>query len=59
MKHGRTLRREGALERLEAQLASGTKNSRDGEVKLSEVDVKRINKEIDNLKTNLKRGSLV
>lgn len=50
MKHNQKERRLGALVRLEAQLESGVKNSKEGEIPLSEKDIKRINKEISILK---------
>lgn len=47
------VRRQGALQRLEAQLASGVKTkkgTRDEKIPLTDKDIKRINKEIERLK---------
>jgi hypothetical protein len=43
-------RQARAQAQLEKQLKLGTKNTKDGEVKLTDKDIKRINTEIDNLK---------
>ena len=43
-------RQARAQEQLERQLKLGTKNTKEGIVKLSEKDVKRIKVEIENLK---------
>ena len=52
------IRCRSALERLEAQLKSGVKptkiDSKYVDVPLKDADIKRINKEIDTLKKNLK-----
>jgi hypothetical protein len=56
MKHGLRLRRQGALQRLEAQMESGTKvQKKTGKtVSLTESDKKRISKEIESLQSKLK-----
>lgn len=56
MKHGLRLRRQGALQRLESQLESGTKvQKKTGKtVSLTESDKKRISKEIESLQSKLK-----
>ena len=46
-------RRKGVLLRLEAQLKSGVKNTKEGEVPLTDQDIKRINKEMQTLKERL------
>lgn len=46
-------RRSRVIDRLSIQLKSGSKNTKDGNVSLSEKDVKRIEKEITNLKEKL------
>lgn len=43
----RSDRQKGALTRLQAQLKSGVKQTKQGEVKLSDSDIKRINKEVE------------
>lgn len=43
-------RQERAQAQLERQLKLGTKNTKEGSVKLSDKDTKRINGEIENLK---------
>lgn len=43
-------RRQRVIGRLESQLKSGTKNTKEGRVQLTDKDVKRINKELDILK---------
>lgn len=52
MKHGRELRKKGALERLENQLKTGVKTEKKGtnKIPLTEKDKKRIEKEIQSLK---------
>lgn len=58
-------RKEGALKRLEAQLASGVKplvlankrTSTTEKTPLTENDVKRINREVENLQKKLKKSS--
>lgn len=61
MKHGKRSRQIGALARLEAQLKSGVKPSKDlnstEEVLLETKDIKRIQKEIESLKTKLSKTS--
>jgi hypothetical protein len=56
MKKGRKFRRDGALDRLEFQLESGTKTEKKSgkTISLTEKDKKRISKEIGILKTKLK-----
>tara|TARA_R110002051_G_scaffold322940_2_gene415062 strand:- start:437 stop:592 length:156 start_codon:yes stop_codon:yes gene_type:complete len=49
------MRRVGALTRLEEQLVNGTKKVKHEEVKLTDKNVKRINKEIEKLETKIKR----
>ena len=49
-KNGPDNRRRRAKERLEAQLVSKVKTTKDGVVPLEEVDIKRINKEIESLR---------
>jgi len=46
-------RRERVLLKLEAQLKSGVKNTKEGQKDLTENDVKRIKKEIGILKTRI------
>ena len=46
-------RKARALQFLQAQLKKGTKNTKEGEVPLTEKDIKRINKEITILKTRI------
>ena len=46
-------KREGALERLQSQIKTGMKNTKEGPVELTDKDVKRINKEIEILKIKL------
>lgn len=46
-------RKKRALNRLEAQLKLGTKNTKKGEVELSDKDISRINREIVNLKKKI------
>tara|TARA_Y100000389_G_C17368672_1_gene467774 strand:- start:965 stop:1129 length:165 start_codon:yes stop_codon:yes gene_type:complete len=53
MKHNQEERRNGALNRLEAQLENGIKSTKMGNAPLSDKDVKRINKEISILKQKL------
>ena len=51
-------RRLGALERLEKQLKDGTKTAKGSlteKVALTDKDIKRINKQIVNIKNNLKK----
>ena len=50
MKKNRDQRRYGALQRLEEQLIKGIKKVDHTEVKLTEKNIKRINKEIEILK---------
>ena len=50
---GKRNRRLRAKERFEAQLVSKVKNTKDGPVPLDEADIKRINKEIDIIKSRL------
>lgn len=47
------LRKKRALARLENQLKSGVKNTKEGVVKLSDKDTTRINKEIETLKSRV------
>lgn len=56
MKNGLRSRRQGALQRLEKQLESGTKVEKktNKTVSLTESDKKRISKEIDILETKLR-----
>lgn len=53
MKYNNTVpartRRRGVISRLEAQLKSGKKNSKEGVVPLTEKDIARINKELETL----------
>ena len=56
MKKNRNTRRVGALSRLEAQLESGTKRVDHKEVKLTDKNIKRINKEIQILENKIKRN---
>jgi len=53
MKKNQIERREGALERLKAQLENGTKSTKTGDIPLSDKNIKRINKEISILKEKL------
>lgn len=53
MNQGRTLRRKGALARLEAQLKAGNKQSSEGLVALTDSDSKRISREIEILKSRV------
>ena len=46
-------RQAKALTRLEAQLKSGVKSTKDGNISLTDGDTKRINKEINTLKERL------
>lgn len=46
-------RRTGALQRLQKQLESGVKVSENGTEKLTEKDIKRINAEIETLKSRV------
>lgn len=46
-------RRFGVIERLESQLKTKTKRSREGIIPLTDSDVLRINKEIEILKTRI------
>ena len=55
MKKNRNTRRTGALIRLEEQLVRGTKKIKHEEVKLTDKNIKRINKEIGKLETKIKR----
>jgi low affinity Fe/Cu permease len=55
MKKNRNTRRTGALIRLEEQLVRGTKKVQHEEVKLTDKNIKRINKEIVKLETKIKR----
>ena len=43
-------RRRGVIERLQAQLKSGMKNTKNGPVELTDGDRNRINKELETLK---------
>lgn len=55
----KSLRQEGALRRLQAQLDSGVKTKKGTiaeKVPLTESDKRRINKEINQLKTNMSHG---
>jgi hypothetical protein len=54
MKKNKHERREGALGRLEIQLESGSKNTKEGKANLTEKDIKRINKEISILENRSK-----
>jgi hypothetical protein len=56
MKKNRNTRRVGALGRLEDQLEKGTKRVEHSEVKLTEKNIKRINKEIGILENKIKRN---
>lgn len=54
------VKQEGALKRLEAQLASGVKTKKgthDEKVPLTDKDIKRINKEIKKLEIKLGKTS--
>lgn len=53
MKHNRVKRQKVVISRLQKQLESGVKNTKDGVVKLSDADVKRINKELSTLKSRV------
>ena len=63
-KSGNRLRRNSALQLLEGQLKNGTKPQKvDGKTTtttelLTEIDKKRINKEIDSLKKKLNKSSV-
>ena len=63
-KQGNKLRRRGALSQLEQQLKNGTKPEKvEGKTTkntnpLTEIDKKRINKEIENLKKKLSKISV-
>lgn len=46
-------RRQRVIGRLESQLKSGTKNTKEGIVQLTDKDVKRINREISTLKSRI------
>jgi hypothetical protein len=54
MKKNKNIRRENVLDRLEEQLKKGTKKVGHTEVSLTDKNIKRINKEINNLKTKTK-----
>ena len=56
MKKNRNNRREGVLKRLEEQLDRGTKKIGHEEVKLTDKNIKRINKEIGKLENKIKRN---
>ena len=58
MKSGLRVRRVGALERLKAQLESGTKTEKKTgkTVSLTDTDKKRIEKEIGSLTTSLAKA---
>jgi hypothetical protein len=56
MKKNRNTRRVGALSRLEEQLIKGTKRVEHTEVKLTDKNIKRINKEIVILENKIKRN---
>lgn len=43
------IKREGVIERLTAQLKTGTKNTKNGAVELTDGDKGRINKELETL----------
>lgn len=43
----KNVRRASALKRLQAQLASGKKNTKEGSVELDAKDIARINREIE------------
>lgn len=47
------LRRENVIKRLSAQLLSGIKNSKEGEIPLTDLDKKRIEKELVTLKNRI------
>ena len=57
MKHNKTelaiVRRKFAIPRLEKQLKTNTKNTKEGIVQLSEQDIIRIKKELETLKSRL------
>ena len=55
MKKNRNNRRSGALQRLEEQLERGTKKNGHEEVKLTDKNIKRINKEIGKLENKIKK----
>jgi len=46
----RNIRRQNVVERLEYQLETGMKNTKDGKVPLTSNDVKRIERELKTLK---------
>lgn len=46
-------RRSNVIDRLNYQLKEGTKNTKEGTVPLTEKDVKRINKELETLKSRI------
>ena len=56
MKKNRNNRRVGALTRLEEQLENGTKRVEHTEVKLTDKNIKRINKEIGILEKKINRN---
>lgn len=51
------VRRKSALDRLEVQLEKGVKNTKDGDQPLTDKDVKRIEKEIQALKSKTENSS--
>lgn len=52
MKHLQN-RRKGAIKRLEAQLDSRVKNTREGILPLTDKDIERINKDLEILKKRI------
>ena len=56
MKKNRNNRRAGALHRLQEQLVVGTKRVAHEVVKLTDKNIKRINKEIEKLENKIKRN---
>lgn len=53
MNKPKRIRRENALWRLQSQLETGVKNTKEGVVPLSEKDIKRINREIGILESRI------
>lgn len=53
MKTSTTIRRKSSLLRLQSQMQTNQKNTKEGIVNLNEKDLKRINKEIDILKSKV------
>ena len=47
------LRRRGVIERLEKQLKSGIKTTKNGDISLTDSDVNRIKRELETLKVRL------